>query len=50
MPPLQARIMDGTGFLGLSATRASFILPLVCFVVIAIYGWRTHNIHHAEEE
>ncbi len=49
MPPLQARIMDGAGFLGLSATRASFVLPLICFVVIAIYGWRTHNIHHAEE-
>ena len=49
MPPLQARIMDGTGFLGLSATRASFVLPLICFIVIAVYGWRTHNIHHAEE-
>jgi FHS family L-fucose permease-like MFS transporter len=46
MPPLQAKIMDGTGFLGLSATRASFVLPLFCFVVITIYGWRTHNIHH----
>ena len=49
MPPMQAKIMDGSGFMGLSATRASFILPLICFVVIAIYGWRTHNIHHAEE-
>jgi FHS family L-fucose permease-like MFS transporter len=48
MPPLQGKIMDGAGFLGLSATRASFILPLICFVVIALYGWRTHNIHHAE--
>lgn len=49
MPPLQARIMDGEGFFGVSATRASFVLPLICFVVIAIYGWRTHNIHHAED-
>ncbi len=47
MPPLQGRIMDGAGFLGMTATRASFILPLICFVVIALYGWRTHNIHHA---
>ena len=48
MPPLQARIMDGAGFLGLSATRASFVLPLICFIAITLYGWRTHNIHHAE--
>lgn len=42
MPPLQASIMDGDAWqLGqttLSATRASFVLPLVCFVVIAAYG------------
>jgi FHS family L-fucose permease-like MFS transporter len=49
MPPLQGMIMDGNGFLGLSATRSSFILPFICFVAIAIYGWRTHNIHHAEK-
>ena len=43
MPPLQAAIMDGReivlGQLALSPTRASFVLPLVCFVVIAIYGF-----------
>lgn len=43
MPPLQAAIMDGSGImiglLSLSATRASFVLPLFCFVVIALYGW-----------
>lgn len=42
MPPLQALIMDGQGLtLGgivLSATRFSFSLPLLCFVVIAFYG------------
>jgi FHS family L-fucose permease-like MFS transporter len=48
MPPMQAMIMDGTGFMGVSATRASFVLPLICFVVIALYGWRTHNIHHVD--
>ncbi|MGA0094629.1 MAG: MFS transporter, partial [Chthoniobacterales bacterium] len=45
MPPLQALIMDGSGIaLGgimLSATRASFFLPLLCFVVIAFYGTRS---------
>jgi FHS family L-fucose permease-like MFS transporter len=48
MPPLQAMIMDGSGFLGMSATRSSFILPFICFVAITLYGWRTHNIHHKE--
>ena len=41
MPPLQGMIIDlGTvGFL--PAVNASFVLPLVCFVVIACYGVRT---------
>jgi FHS family L-fucose permease-like MFS transporter len=43
MPPLQGLIMDGGGLaLGafvLSATRASFFLPFLCFVVIAVYGF-----------
>jgi len=42
MPPLQAYIMDmnafNLGFMTLSSTRASFVLPLICFVVVAYYG------------
>ena len=42
MPPLQASIMDmdafNLGFMTLSSTRASFVLPLICFVVITYYG------------
>jgi len=29
----------------LSSARASFVLPLICFVVIAIFGFRTSKIH-----
>lgn len=47
MPPLQGAIMDGQGWFGLSATRVSFFLPLVCFVVIAVFGYRTYRIHQA---
>ncbi|USO00231.1 MAG: L-fucose:H+ symporter permease [Phycisphaeraceae bacterium] len=47
MPPLQGRIMDmdafDLGFITLSSTRASFVLSLVCFVVIAIYGVLTRT-------
>jgi FHS family L-fucose permease-like MFS transporter len=39
MPPLQALIMDGSAWGAISATRASFLLPFICFVVIAAYGY-----------
>jgi FHS family L-fucose permease-like MFS transporter len=45
MPPLQGWIMDQQIDV-LSATRVSFVLPLICFVVIALYGIRTYRIHH----
>lgn len=40
LPPLQAAIIDCKVILGMSAVNVSFILPLVCFIVIAIYGQR----------
>ncbi len=49
MPPLQGAIMDrpafNFGFMTLSSTRASFLLPALCFVVIAIFGYRTSKVH-----
>jgi FHS family L-fucose permease-like MFS transporter len=49
MPPLQGMIIDlgqvNLGFMELSGARASFVLPLICFVVIAIFGFRTSNVH-----
>ena len=54
MPPLQGAIIDlGTISLGsfsVAAVRASFVLPLICFVVIAHYGWRTSVLHDKPEE
>ena len=41
LPPLQAAIIDQGELLGMPAVNVSFILPFVCFVVIAIYGHRT---------
>jgi fucose permease len=42
MPPLQAIIIDmppiNLGFMELASVRASFVLPLICFAVIAVYG------------
>ena len=49
MPPLQGAIMDmnsfNLGVMELSSTRVSFVLPLICFVVIAVYGFRTSAVH-----
>jgi FHS family L-fucose permease-like MFS transporter len=49
MPPMQAAIMDmnafNLGFMTMSSTRASFVLPLICFVVIAVFGLRTSKVH-----
>ena len=43
LPWLQAAIIDqGTVFGSFPATNASFALPFVCFLIVAIYGWRTH--------
>ena len=43
MPPLQGAIIDlppvNLGFMELASVRASFALPLVCFAVIAFYGF-----------
>lgn len=45
MPPMQGWIMDqpafSLGVFALSSMRASFVLPLICFVVIAGYGFWT---------
>ena len=53
MTPLQGRIIDlppiDLGFMELASVRASFVLPLICFIVIALYGWRTFSIHHKKE-
>ena len=41
LPPFQAAIIDQGELLGMPAVNVSFILPFVCFVVIAIYGHRS---------
>jgi fucose permease len=45
MPPLQGAILDmpafDLGFMELASVRASFALPLICFLVIAVYGVRS---------
>ncbi len=41
MPPLQGAIIDLKTVAGIPAVNFSFILPLISFIVIVIYGYRT---------
>ncbi|WP_291529266.1 L-fucose:H+ symporter permease [Bacteroides sp. UBA939] len=43
LPPVQAGIIDCNTLLGMPAVNLSFILPLICFVVIVIYGHRSYS-------
>lgn len=40
LPPLQASIIDRGSVCGYPAVNISFILPLICFVVVMTYGLR----------
>ena len=42
LPPIQASIIDRGELFGMPAVNVSFVLPFICFVVIAIYGQRTY--------
>ena len=43
LPPLQGSIIDMGTVAGHPAVNASFVLPLICFVVVTAYGWRRHK-------
>ena len=43
MPPLQGMIIDIGTILGHPAVNVSYALPLLCFVIVAIYGVRTRR-------
>ena len=46
LPPLQAAIIDCKTLWGMPAVNLSFVLPLVCFVVITVYGHRIPIFAH----
>lgn len=46
MPPFQGAMIDAAPILGtIPSVKTSFFLPMICFVVIAIYGFRAHTVH-----
>ncbi len=42
LPPVQAAVIDMGSVAGFPAVNLSFILPLICFVVVIMYGHRTY--------
>lgn len=44
LPPIQAAIIDQKMLFGMPAVNVSFILPLISFVVIVIYGYRMRKV------
>ena len=42
LPPLQATIIDQGSIGGFPAVNLSFILPFICFIVVAFYGYTIH--------
>lgn len=44
MPPLQGTIIDLGRVAWLPAVNASFVLPLICFIVVTIYGFRSARL------
>jgi len=48
MPPMQGALIDAGSIIGdIPSVKTSFLLPLVCFVVIATFGYRAHGVHQA---
>ena len=43
MPPLQGSIIDLKTVFGHPAVNVSFVLPLICFILICIYGYRSYK-------
>lgn len=41
MPPLQGMIIDREVIMGFPAVNISFVLPLICFLIIITYGYRS---------
>ena len=46
-PPIQALIIDlNISLFGAAATNLSFIIPMICFIVIAVYGHKAYVRQH----
>lgn len=50
MPPLQGTIIDYGTIMGWPAVNVSFVLPLVCFLIVMVYGFSSVSRHNAKAD
>ena len=43
MPPLQGMVIDCGTIMGHPAVNVSYALPMICFIVVAVYGIRSNR-------
>lgn len=46
IPPMQGAIIDLGSIAGIPAVNLSFTLPLICFAIVACYGWSAVKAQH----
>ena len=44
MPPMQGAIIDLGNVAGWPAVNVSFCLPLICFIIVTLYGYRSLRV------
>lgn len=44
VPPLQGMVIDLKEIFGYPAVNISYSLPLICFIIIALYGYRCYRV------
>ena len=49
MPPIQGAMIDaGPIVANIPSVKTSFLLPMLCLIVVAVYGYRVHIVHNTE--
>ena len=48
MPPLQGMLIDKGTIAGLPAVNVSYAIPLLCFVVVTLYGLYAKRVREKE--
>lgn len=50
-PPIQALVIDsGVEIAGIPSTNISYVIPFICFLVVAIYGHRAYVRHNIKQD
>ena len=44
MPPLQGMVIDLGTVAGMPAVNVSYALPMICFIIVAIYAYRSYKL------